>query len=62
MEISKSTKKSRILSFVEKRGNALPHPASLFGILALIVLLLSVIGYYLGWNALHPATGETINT
>ena len=26
------------------------------------VLIFSVIGYYLGWSAVHPATGETINT
>ena len=59
---SRSDKKSRILTFIEKRGNALPHPASLFGILALIVLLFSTIGYLLGWSAIHPATGESIHT
>ncbi|MEA3446002.1 MAG: AbgT family transporter [Bacteroidota bacterium] len=51
-----------MLSFIEKSGNALPHPASLFGILAIIVLVFSVIGYLFGWHAVHPGTGETINT
>ncbi|MFC2114307.1 AbgT family transporter [Bacteroidota bacterium] len=59
---SNKEKKSRILTFVEKSGNALPHPASLFGILAIIVLFFSLFGYLLGWSVVHPATGETINT
>jgi aminobenzoyl-glutamate transport protein len=53
---------SRFLSFVEKGGNALPHPASLFGILALLVLLLSWIGYLLNWSVVHPATNEVVQT
>ncbi|MBL6964412.1 MAG: AbgT family transporter [Bacteroidetes bacterium] len=53
-------KKSSFLSFVEKRGNALPHPASLFGLFAIIVLIISLIGHLLNWHALHPATGEII--
>ena len=51
---------SRFLGFVEKGGNALPHPASLFGILAVLALLLSLLGFQLGWSALHPATGENV--
>lgn len=51
----------RFLHFVEVGGNALPHPASIFGILALSVLLFSALGSWLGWSAHHPATGETIN-
>ena len=50
------------LGFVERAGNALPHPASLFAILAILVLLFSMAGHYLDWSALHPATGTTINT
>jgi len=62
------TKKSRgrffqqFLNVVERGGNALPHPASLFAILALLALLFSLIGYHLGWHAVHPATGETVDT
>lgn len=53
-------KTSKFLNFIERGGNALPHPASLFGILALLVLVISWIGGTLGWSAVHPATGETI--
>lgn len=53
---------SRVLYWVEKGGNALPHPATLFGVLALVVLVFSWIGGYLmDWVAVHPATGETIH-
>ncbi|MBE0663585.1 MAG: AbgT family transporter [Bacteroidales bacterium] len=52
---------TRFLNLVEKGGNALPHPASLFGILALLALLLSLIGHWLDWTAIHPATGEQVH-
>lgn len=48
------------LGFVEKAGNALPHPASLFIMLALLVLIISWIGSLLGWNATNPATGADV--
>ena len=50
------------LNVVEKGGNALPHPASLFAIFALSALLFSFIGHLLDWTVVHPATGETIHT
>ncbi len=50
------------LGFVERAGNALPHPASLFAILAILALLFSVIGFYLDWSAIHPANGELVKT
>ena len=46
--------------FVEKGGNALPHPALLFGLFALTVLVLSAVGSFLGWHGVHPATGEPV--
>lgn len=51
---------SRFLNMVEKGGNALPNPATLFALFAILVLLLSGLGEFLGWMATHPATGETI--
>ena len=45
---------------VEKAGNALPHPALLFGLFALATLVLSAICSYFGWQSAHPATGESI--
>ena len=50
----------RILNFVEKAGNALPHPATLFGLFAIITLLFSAIASWLQWSAVHPATSEMI--
>lgn len=50
----------RFFAFVEKAGNALPHPAALFGIFGVITLVLSAIGHYLNWHGIHPATGEHI--
>ncbi len=52
---------TRFFNAVEKGGNALPHPAALFGIFALITLAFSAIGYYLQWGGINPATGETVN-
>ncbi len=54
-------KKSPIAIFlngVEKVGNALPHPATLFGLFAVTVLILSAIFAALGSSAVHPGTGE----
>jgi aminobenzoyl-glutamate transport protein len=51
----------RFLSIVEKGGNALPHPATLFGIFALLVVLLSAVAYWVDWSAIHPGTGEEVH-
>ncbi|MDY0105006.1 MAG: AbgT family transporter [Lentimicrobium sp.] len=56
----KSTVFSRFLNLVEKGGNALPNPATLFALFAMGVLLFSWIGQLLQWQAVHPATGELI--
>lgn len=50
----------RILNWTERAGNALPHPATLFAMFALAALLLSALGHFLGWEAIHPATKEVI--
>ena len=50
----------RILNWTERAGNALPHPATLFAIFALAALLLSALGHFLGWEAVHPATDEVV--
>ena len=51
---------NRFLSVVERMGNALPHPATLFAGMALAVVLLSGIAVATGLEAEHPGTGETI--
>ena len=50
----------RFLSVVERAGNLLPHPATLFALLALGIVLLSGLAVWLGVSATHPATGEPI--
>jgi len=50
----------RLLDRVEVVGNALPHPASIFAMLALAVALLSAAAAGLGLSATHPTTGEAI--
>lgn len=50
----------RSLDNIEKVGNKLPHPATLFAIFALIVIIVSEIVYRWGSSAVHPGTGDTI--
>jgi len=50
----------RSLDTVEKQGNRLPQPVSLFLILIGIVLVVSWIAASLGVSAVHPGTGKTI--
>ncbi|MDD4746832.1 MAG: AbgT family transporter [Salinivirgaceae bacterium] len=57
----KKTSNSKFLRFVERGGNALPHPASLFLLLAVLILILSSIGHFFDWTAIHPATGESVS-
>lgn len=48
------------LSVIEKVGNALPHPATLFAIFAGGVIVLSGIASLFDIAVTHPGTGETI--
>ncbi|MGL4947410.1 MAG: AbgT family transporter, partial [Cetobacterium sp.] len=49
-EVKKKSFIDKFLNIIEKGGNALPHPATLFGILAVVVIILSGIGGALGWS------------
>jgi aminobenzoyl-glutamate transport protein len=49
-----------LMHMVERVGNALPHPAALFGLFAGFTLVFSGVGHWLGWNGIHPATGELV--
>lgn len=51
---------ARMLDKIEIVGNKLPHPATIFGIITLVVIMLSCIAYMLNLHAIHPVTGETI--
>lgn len=50
----------RFLALVERVGNALPHPATLFALLSVAVILLSALAVWFDMSATHPSTGETI--
>lgn len=57
------TKKSRfasVLDGIERAGNKLPHPATLFLMMALLVGIVSWIASLCDLSAVHPATGEVI--
>ncbi|WP_425447692.1 AbgT family transporter [Dethiothermospora halolimnae] len=49
------------LSVVERAGNKLPHPVTLFFIFALFVVILSFILNKAGVSAIHPGTKEEIS-
>jgi len=51
---------ARFLSVVEKGGNALPHPATLFLILSIGVVVLSFVASLLGLEVAHPSTGAIV--
>lgn len=50
----------RFLGFVERLGNALPHPALLFLMLTGVVIALSAVVTAMDLSALHPVTGVVI--
>jgi aminobenzoyl-glutamate transport protein len=63
MTKKEGTKRDLIGNFlliVEKLGNALPHPATLFALLAIAVVIMSWIASLIGFTADHPSTGELI--
>src|SRR5690606_38401625 len=61
VEHKKSTME-RLLDVVERVGNRVPHPAVIFVLLILFVILLSHVVYLLGasvtYQAVNPETGE----
>ena len=48
------------LAAVERVGNALPHPATLFALFAVAIVLVSGLAAQLNIAVTHPGTGETI--
>ena len=50
----------RVLGLVERTGNALPHPATIFLVLSLGVLAASALASWAQISAVHPGTGKTI--
>jgi aminobenzoyl-glutamate transport protein len=50
----------RFLGLIERTGNLLPNPSTLFATLAAVVVLLSWIFSRMGVSVIHPATGQTV--
>ena len=50
----------RFLDGVERVGNALPDPITLFALFALLVILVSWLATAADVSAVHPGTGETV--
>lgn len=51
---------SKSLDIIEIVGNKLPHPATLFALLAITVMIVSWVATQLSYQALHPVSGDPI--
>ncbi len=51
---------SKALGAIERVGNKLPHPATLFAIFALAIIFLSGIASLFNVTTVHPGTGRTV--
>src|SRR5690625_2418702 len=51
----------RLLDLVERSGNRLPDPVTVFLIIIALVMVTSVIAWSLGISVIHPGTGEEIH-
>lgn len=58
--VSASRALTVFLATVERGGNALPHPGTLFAILAGVIVLISAVAARSGIEVVHPGTGELI--
>ncbi len=56
----KALKRFNFLNFVERVGNLLPHPATLFALFAVSILILSGVAHWIEWTAIHPVSKETV--
>ncbi len=57
--LSRSFAKS--LDYIEIIGNKLPHPATIFAMLALLVVILSTLTYWMGTSAVHPVDQSVVH-
>lgn len=51
---------TKSLDYIEIVGNKLPHPATIFAMLAGIVVLISALTYFLNVSAVHPVDGSVV--
>src|SRR5690606_10465947 len=59
-EPTQRTLLSRFLGIIERGGNALPHPATLFALMAIAVVVISAIAAQFDLSVVHPGTKKTI--
>lgn len=59
-QTAKKSLLDRFLSIIERGGNALPEPTTLFALLALSVIVISGITSLFEIEVVHPGTGELI--
>jgi aminobenzoyl-glutamate transport protein len=52
---------SKSLDYIELVGNKLPHPATIFAMLAGLVVVISTLTYYLNVTAVHPVDGSLVS-
>lgn len=52
---------NKSLDYIEIVGNKLPHPATLFAVLALMVVIVSLIGDWFSLTAIHPGDRSVIS-
>jgi aminobenzoyl-glutamate transport protein len=60
MDTSMKRKNGKILDFIERVGNKLPHPYILFLWLCLILGVISLISSICGVSVVNPTTGDTV--
>lgn len=60
MSINGDSMVTRMLGAIERVGNKLPHPATLFAMFAGFIILLSGIISIFNVTTVHPGTGETV--
>jgi len=53
-------KRDRFLDLVERLGNALPDPVAIFVVIIVVLMAISAVGAAMGWTAVNPVTGETL--
>jgi hypothetical protein len=51
---------TKSLDIIETVGNKLPHPATLFALLAITVMIVSWVATQLSYQAIHPVSGDPI--
>lgn len=51
---------AKLLDKIEVAGNKLPHPATLFAIMAALIIVVSGLAAYFNLEAIHPVTKEVI--